>query len=207
MSILFLPSMLPAQVTISGPTCVVPGTTYQYLITGPWDSASTMQVCLTGGTFIGARGTCTGTVAPRSSILVTWGAAGSGALQLSSSKGSGSLAVTVTSPLSAGSVAKSVRTQLIAYKGSPVAIVCSSPNGGSCSPNYRYQWQQSVNLLGWTDIVGATGAQLTLAQPLLQSAFFRRKVIETGSGTIAYSDAAFVDVKAPDPVAVQPNQP
>lgn len=202
-----LPLLLPAQVTISGPTCVVPGTVYQYIITGAWDSASTMQICLKGGVINGTGGSCTGTVTPRSSILVIWNGAGPGSLQLTSSKGSSSLAVTVTTPLSGGIPSVAVRTQLIAYGGTPLAIDCSASTGGSCTPDYQYQWQQSLNELNWTDIPGAVSARLNFAQPLLQPAFFRRKVTERNSGTIAYSDAVFVDVKAPAPTAMKSNQP
>jgi len=202
-----LPLLLTAQVTISGPTCVVPGTVYQYIITGAWDSASTMQVCLQGGVINGSGGTCTGTVTPRSSILVSWSAAGPGSLRLTSSKGNNTLAVTVTSPLNGGTPAVAVRSQLIAYGATPLAVDCSASTGGSCTPDYQYQWQQSLNELNWTDIQGAAGARLNFAQPLLQPAFFRRKVTERNSGTIAYSDAVFVDVKAPAPTAVKSNQP
>src|SRR5260370_2597355 len=37
------------QVTISGPTCVVAGTVYQYVISGVSDSSSSLQVCVNGG--------------------------------------------------------------------------------------------------------------------------------------------------------------
>jgi hypothetical protein len=60
-----------SQVTISGPTCVVAGTVYQYTITGTWDSTSTMQVCLSSGVIADstAGSSCTVTGAPLATIL------------------------------------------------------------------------------------------------------------------------------------------
>jgi len=195
----FVSLSLFGQVTVAGPSCVVPGTTYQYLINGPWDSASTMQVCVTGGLVAGSNSTCTTNGAPHASVLVIWGASGSGSVTVSSSKGSGTISVNITSVLTGGTIPASARTQSIAYKGTPSVIDCSTVTGGSCSPSYQYQWQQSRDRLNWTDIPGAQGLTLSLGQALEEATFYRRRVTETGSGTVAYSDIAFIDVSAPPP--------
>ncbi len=59
-----------AQVSISGPVCVLPGTNYQYYIHGSWDSAATMQVCVTGGRITDSTATsgCTVHGAPLGSV-------------------------------------------------------------------------------------------------------------------------------------------
>ena len=75
-SIVFLlPRIGTSQVSITGPTCVVPGVIYQYQIQGNWDSTSTMQVCLSGGVIADSTDTniCTPAGgAPLSSVLVIW---------------------------------------------------------------------------------------------------------------------------------------
>lgn len=194
-----------SQVTVTGPACVIPGATYQYLISGPWDSASTMQVCLTGGLVVGSNAACTGNGVPVASVLVTWTASGAGNVNLSSSKGNSTLAVTISSVLTGGAIPVAVKTQSIAFKGTPSVITCSASTGGSCSPVYQYQWQQSRDRLSWTDISGAQGLTLSLSQPLQEATFFRRRVTEEGSGTIAYSDIAFVGVQAPPAGTILPN--
>ena len=195
-ALFILPPGVRCQVSITGPTCVVPGTTYQYLIGGKWDSASTMQICLTGGLVSATNSTCTASGIPVSFVQVTWTGGGSGSLSVTSSNGTGTLAVTISSVLNGGSIPVEVKKQSIAYKGMPSVITCSASTGGSCSPVYTYQWQQSLNRLTWTDIPGAQGLTLAFSQPLLQAWFYRRKVTETNSGTIAYSEEAFVDVPA-----------
>jgi hypothetical protein len=55
-------------------------------------------------------------------------------------------------------------------------------------------------MISWTDIPGATGASLVIDSSLTQSSFYRRKVTETNSRSIGYSDAASVLV-----IVSQPN--
>jgi hypothetical protein len=85
--------------------------------------------------------------------------------------------------------------QIIAYDTLPQTIRCSTAQGGNCQPGYQYQWQESDNQLNWADIPGAGSQNLTFQAPLVQTKFYRRRVTETGSGSIGYSDVAdvFVD--------------
>jgi hypothetical protein len=187
------------QVSISGPSCVVPGTTYQYNIIGPWDSQSTMQVCITGGSIPSSGSTCSGTGAPLSFVLVNWTAGSNNSIQVTSSKGNSNLNVTVTTPLLGGTINSSTKSQSINYSAVAPGINCSASSGGSCTPNYSYQWQHSLDAVSWTNISGAASQNLSVIGSLKQATFFRRKVIETASGTISYSDVAFVDVAAAPP--------
>jgi hypothetical protein len=194
----FMPAA--AQVTITGPTCVVPGTTYQYLIGGKWDSASTMQVCLQGAVIARLNGPCTGNVEPFSSILVIWNAGiTTGSLNLTSSSGSSGLTVTVTSPLQAGVIASGSAFYTITYNTAPATIPCGPDAGGSGHSAYTHQWQESTDNVRWTDIAQATGQDLTSPPVLRQSSFFRRKTVESGSGTTVYSNSAAVVVGPPPP--------
>jgi len=56
-------------------------------------------------------------------------------------------------------------------------------------------------MLGWINISGANGKNLTIATGLKQTTFYRRKVTETTSGSISYSNVATVDVIVPIPAA------
>lgn len=186
------------QTTVSGPTCVIPGTVYQYLISGKWDSASTMQVCLQGAVIAQLNGSCTGQTTPLSAILVQWNAsATSGSLNLSSTSGNTTLAVTVTRPLQAGTISAISRLQQIGFNKAPTVIHCGADSGGSCHPVYVHQWQQSFDKVNWIDIPQASAQDLQVLPLLKLTRFFRRKTVETGSGSIAYSDAAEVRVSAP----------
>jgi hypothetical protein len=185
-----------SQVTISGPTCVVAGTVYQYTITGKWDSLSTMQVCLSSGAIADSAWTsnCTVTSAPLAAVLVIWNdsASNTGTISLTSSIGNATLTVNFAEPLIPGSIDSTSQTQLVATDSIPLQINCSLDTGGSCSPAYYYQWQQSPDMGSWTDMPGANAQNLSFGSPIAQTYFFRRKVTETVSGTIGYSNAAVV---------------
>jgi hypothetical protein len=197
--LILLPATGLGQVTVTGPTCAIPGTVYQYLISGPWDSASTLQVCLTGGLTADSSQTCTSNGQPRASVLVTWDSAGTMTLQVTSSKGNSTTTVTVTNSLFGGTIDSVSSSQAIGYDSVPAGINCSVSTGGSCSPSYNYQWQQSTDMLLWQNISGATSQNLSWSQALQQTFFIRRQVTETGSGTIAYSNVAVIDVGPPPP--------
>jgi hypothetical protein len=184
------------QVSIKGPTCVVPGITYTYNIQGNWDSLSTMKVCLTGGVIADSTDTtmCTRTGAPLNAITVIWNNVTSGSLVLTSSIGDTTLNTAITTPLSGGAVDTTVKTQMIGNDSIPATINCTAASGGACSPSYLYQWQQSSDIVSWTDMPGATEQNLTIDSGLTKSVYYRRKVIESPSGSLAYSDVAAVFV-------------
>jgi hypothetical protein len=208
--LLFIHITAFSQPTITGPTCVFPGVVYQYTIKGSWKASSTMQVCITGGNFRSkdtSLKNCTPQAgAPLSSLLIVWNNPGTGSLSLSSAIGSGTLNVTIAALLQGGTMDSSSKKQVIGYDSLPSTILCSVDIGGSCSPVYIDQWQQSFDMLSWKDIQGATSQNLSVTAPLIQATFFRRKVIEKTSGTIGYSDVAFVDVGPPPPSALKLNE-
>ena len=191
-----------AQVNIVGPTCVVPGITYHYRITGGWGTRSTMQACVTGGRIADTSSTphnCTPAGgAPLGAILVIWDSS-SASIAVTSAAGNATLAVSVTSALRPGSIDSSSKTLMIGYDSIPPAITCSVDSGGNCSPAYADQWQQSSDQVSWQDMSGFTGRNLNLTTALTQTVFYRRKVTETRSGTIAYSDVASVFVGITNP--------
>lgn len=191
---LLLPFLGQGQVTVTGPTCVTPGTVYQYIIAGSWDSASTLRICVSGGKIAGTGDSCTANTTPVPFIQVTWDGAGSGSLNLVSSAGSAQLAVTIILPLSGGAIADSSRNITIGYDSTPPPVSCSPSSGGNCNPVYVYQWQLSIDNINWSDIDGATGVQLALTSGLFKTSYCRRKVTESGSGSTAYSDVACIIV-------------
>jgi len=186
-----------SQITISGPTCAAPGVTYQYLISGSIDTSTSVQVCVSGGIVgTGASACQSGTKIPY--VLVVWsGNTASATITASSSKGNGSLNVTVINLLQGGEIEDLTSSQTVPYDSFPSAINCAVATGGACSMNYVYQWQSSLNNLMWLDISGAVGQNLTVPSKLQQTTFYRRKVTETGTQTIGYSNSATVFVNAP----------
>jgi len=185
-----------SQVSIVGPSCVVPNVTYTYNIQGSWDSLSTMKICLIGGVIADSpdTATCTLTGAPLDAVTVIWNSDRGGSLTLSSSIGDSTLNVVITTPLSGGSIDTTIKTQMIGTDSIPAAIICLDATGGACSPSYSYQWQQSSDIVNWSDLPGATGKNLTIDSGLTKSVYYRRKVIENTSGSLAYSDVAAVFV-------------
>jgi hypothetical protein len=191
-------SQAVVQPAITGPTCVIPGTTYQYLISGEWDSGSTMEVCTKGAVILSTNGSCTSNGTPVAAVELIWNAGiNSGSLSLSSTKGNASLAVSLTTPLKAGSIIATSKLQSIGFRAIPDIIHCNPDTGGSCKPVYTHQWQQSLDNIHWVDVGSAANVDLVISPAQEQTIFFRRKTVETQSGTIAYSDVAAVMVGAP----------
>jgi len=191
---LLLSFQSPSQVTLTGPTCVTPGTVYQYIISALWDSASTLRVCVSGGKIAGTNDTCTGNAAPIPFVQIIWDSAGSGSINLSSSAGSAQVAVNIVLPLTGGAIVDSCRKITIGYDSIPPLISCSPSSGGNCNPVYVYQWQLSLDNINWSDIDSATGVQLAITSGLQKTSYCRRRVTESSSGSVAYSDAACIIV-------------
>jgi hypothetical protein len=209
LSLFFIFSVQPfAQVSISGPGCVLPGVTYQYNILGNWTATSTMQICITGGSIIDngqvSSNRCTANDKPISSVFVTWNASSGGSVKVTSSQGNTSLNVTITSVIQPGTLDQSTVIQNFSDTVSiPSSIRCSKSTGGSCSPIYTYQWQRSFDALKWTDIIGATGQNLSFNYSVKQTTYYRRKVVEKGSGTIGYSDISTVNITSITAIATK----
>ncbi len=190
---------LLAQIAIKGPVCVIPGVTYQYDInnTGKWAATAKMKVCIEGGIIADAiqskRKNCTDNDAPLGAVRVIWNNVAKTSLTISSSAGEKVFAVSITQDLQAGAIIN--REQQIADTVTiPALISCSQVTGGSCTPSYSYQWEQSIDAMIWSDIPSAVNKDLVLTQPLKQTGYFRRKVTEAVSNTIGYSDIAIVNV-------------
>jgi RHS repeat-associated protein len=184
-------SPLLAQFSITGPTCVVAGTAYNYIISGPYTFQTNMNWNQTTGTINGSN---SGTPLPE--ISVTFPSTGTYYVKVSTSNpsGSASLTVTVAANLVGGSITGP--PQSINYGAVPNIISCTAATGGSCStPNYQYQWQSSLNNVSYTNISLATGQDLSFTPPgLTSTTYYRRFVTETTSGNTAYSGVAQVTV-------------
>lgn len=181
-----------SQVAITGPDCVLAETEYQYNLTGSISSGA--QLCITGGKIVGSALNCISSPAAAFVRIIWTGSKGS--LTLTTEQGNASVQVTMINSMRAGIISGTTKKQFIEYNTFPPAITCGSATGGSCSPSYAFQWQQSLDNLNWEDIRGATGQNLSSMPQLLQTTFYRRKVTETHSGSIAYSDEAVVYVAA-----------
>ena len=189
-----------SQVNISGPTCVMPGTTYQYSISGNLDSSSTMHVCINGGIIADTsiKGSCSGDGPPLSAVLVVWSNGNQGSLTVTSSKGNASINVNVTSSLATGLIdPASAQQNFYDTLSIPAVIHCSEGSGGSCAPSYSYQWQRSQDAMTWEDIPGVSGKDLSFSQPAVHTFYYRRKITENHSNTIGYSSMAVVNVIVP----------
>lgn len=192
----FVSSVLYAQPEIKGAACVVPGTEYDYFLSGNPDSVSEISICIKGGSFTDSKDKCK-TIKPYSSVRVLWDEkANNPELSISFTGGNNSLQIKVTDSLFAGEITNTIKKQKLKYDSVAAVINCSPATGGSCSPVYVYQWQWSDNALSWVDIPGANGRGLPTQGQLKEPVFYRRKVIEKNSGTIAYSTIATVFVEA-----------
>jgi hypothetical protein len=183
-----------SQVAINGIGCVSPGLPYQYVINGDKDSTHNVQVCLSGGAFTGSTGSCQN--GSRSfTITVTWDSnATHGMITATAAPGNASRDISIAASLQGGTINNLSKSQTIPYNGTPAAIGCSVALGGNCSPGYAYRWQQSFDQVNWTPVNGANTPDLPFSAALIQTTFYRRQAVESGSGSIGYSDAAVVFV-------------
>ncbi len=194
------------QVAITGPACVIPGTTYLYDINAHWVSDSKMQVCLSGGKIAGSSLNCTTKGNPQSFVQVIWDSGSVGSIQISSSSGNSTINVSITTPLKGGTITDSAKSQVVNYDSLASVINCSPGSGGSCSPHYSYQWEESLDMFNWADVPGATGQNLTPPKPFTQTTFIRRKITETTSGTRGYSNVATINVGVAPPTSNRYNK-
>jgi len=192
-----------SQVSISGPTCVVAGTTSLYSFSGSYTNSTTMTWCVSNGTIQQAYGNnVTGTGScrygtPINMIAVLWSSGGNGSVTLQSSNGDAApLSITVSNTLIPGAITANA-VQTIAYNTNPATINCSAATYGACTPAYTYQWQKSTDNFNFTDITGQTGLNLSFSAPLIATTYYRRRVTETSTSTIAYASTATVTVSAP----------
>ncbi len=181
-----------SQISITGPTCVQAGTSYQYTIAGNWTGSTSMTWNITGGVITGTTNTSTSGT-PKPNIYITWSSSGNVKLTTSNPTGNATLNVSVSSALSGGSLSNT--SQTITYNTTPSGInSASGASGGNCSPVYSYQWQQSSDNVNFSDISGQTGLNLSFSLSLTATTYYRRKVTEAGSGSVAYSNTATVTV-------------
>lgn len=190
----FISTLAFGQILITGPDCVIPGTEYQYLVSGDWEPDAVIQTCIAGGVISGTTNTCASDTSI-SSVTVIWdSAAGNGVITVTVGDQSANLNITITSMLDAGKIDSTSKLQYVQTDSFPVRILCAGATGGSCNPNYIYQWQQSFDYTEWTDIDNAAEQSLTFSSALTKTTYFRRMVTETVSNTTGYSDNAVVIV-------------
>ena len=176
-----------AQMSITGPTCVVAGTQYTYTIAGNWTNSTSMTWSVTGGAISGSS---SGTPLPQ--VHVTWSTGGTPTIKVTTTNPSSnpSMNITVTAALAGG--VSSPSSQNINYNSLPAGLSCTAATGGYCTPSYTYQWQQSSNNVSFTSISGATSLSLSFTSPLTQTTYYRCMVTETNSGSIAYSNTSTI---------------
>ncbi len=192
-TILFLNNRGQAQVYISGPSCVAEGVEYQYTISGSWNSGTDMQWCIIGGNITGWGSCKSGTPWPQVYVIFTAGAGRR--IDLTTSIGNASLNITVSAALSPGTIGTA--SQTIYWGQTPAAVNCTVATGGSCTPSYAYQWQQSPDNIVFTDVSGATGQNLSFSSGLTATTYYRRKVTVSPGGAVGYSNSHTVFVNPP----------
>jgi hypothetical protein len=201
-SLAFAPNSAGAA-TIDGPTCVVPGVSYQYTVYG-LSSTVTRNWCVDAG-YIPPGTTTTCRSGKMVTISVKFEAGySSGSVSVSSTSGGASINVTIIGALNPGTLIGSGVSQSINYNTIPQSIYGVSASGASCSPIFTYSWESSPDQTNWTSIPNSNIAEFTPG-PLTQTTYFRRFVSESNSSSSGYSNVATVFVY-PDlqPGAVNP---
>ena len=116
-----------------------------------------------------------------------------GKITVTSQAGTSNISVNIADTFNPGFI-QTTDKQTISFNRLPSSLSCTQATGGNCSPLFSYQWEQSSDKLIWKEIAGATGRNLSFVSPLQQTTFFRRKVFESKSQTVGYSNAITVFV-------------
>jgi hypothetical protein len=183
-----------SQVKITGPECIVPGTEYQYEFYGRFDRQTEINICVEGGLVAANNNTCY-KVSNVNYVRIIWSDdITKGKISISAAKVNGSFNVKPTRPLQGGKIDSLFKIQRAQSSGAIKTIICSAAKGGSCSPSFIYQWEQSDDNLHWTEIKGETFQNLSYATRSDRAVFLRRKIVDTVSNSIAYSDVAVIVV-------------
>ncbi|MFT3704797.1 MAG: hypothetical protein QM802_20700 [Agriterribacter sp.] len=187
------------QITISGPSCVVPNIIYQYDINvSEQDTSKTMTICVTGGKIIDTSSvdSCVTYTSLKPFVKIAWNSGESHFLRVSDSTAGNILYTDLTSDLKSGQIDTTLLFQEVNSSAIPSTLSCSDDSGGSCAPVYNYHWEQSDDGLTWHDIETGSGSSknLVFSAPLLQTTYFRREVSETHSNTVAYSQMAVISI-------------
>jgi len=181
------------QVTITGATCVNTALVYQYEVKGQWKENDKISICVDGGLLTESGNNCIEKQIV-SFVRVQWSEGKTtGKITVSSSAGTSNITVNIAAPFNPG-VIQTAEKQTLAFNKTPASLSCTQAGGGTCSPSFSYQWEESSNRLQWKEIAGATGRNLSFTVPLNQTTFFRRKVVESKSKTIGYSNTIAVFV-------------
>src|SRR5579859_6435303 len=144
--------MVSAQVTITGPSCVTSSILYQYNLTANWDSLKAIDICIQGGQVLdsGNFQSCIHKSGPVSFIQVKWdGSQLQPTITVRSTTEKDTLIATISLPLASGQIDTAAAYQLIKPNTIPATLTCSADTGGSCSPTYSYQWEQSSDGMLW----------------------------------------------------------
>lgn len=181
-----------SQVSISGPSCVVPGVQYRYVINGSWNSSSTISACVTGGSISSGVNCIASSGNVFSTVSVIWKDTVMMRLNIQSSSGNAVLFPMRTQNLNGGSINQADRVKIFNSQIASYAFHCDTASGGACIPVYSYQWQRSNNQVNWVNISGATGKDLVFNGTILVNTFFRRVTTEFNAGTVAYSASALL---------------
>lgn len=188
LSCCFLSSPIWGQVRIVGSDCVLAGSTCQYKIQARFDSTLTnLSICVTGGRLINGASCNTDGSRPNS-ILVVWDSSVTKRIELQSTQGNIVLPVMTASAIGGGYIYAENLFVLSDTAMHVYTFRCSEPSGGSCTPAYTYQWQESTDGLNWKDISNSTSKDLMYSKSFQTNLYFRRMVTDVDSNTSAYSD-------------------
>lgn len=186
-----------SQVTLSGPTCVTPGLTYLYYVKGDNDTAHAFKICVKGGLVDSVNTTCVEGKRLKF-VKINWDpAASTGVIEYSSLTSPVRLAVNIVQPLAPGILSANDVVQGTDSTKLPSVIHCSAASGGSCRPEYRYQWEQSPDNISWSTVSAGIAKDLTFTIPLRHTTYYRRKVKTADSDGVVYTQSAIVFINPP----------
>lgn len=177
------------QKALTGPVCVSPGVEYQYSLNIL--GSANWKVCVSGGSIVGSNASCVeGSTSTR--LNVVWAKNGLNGLTITGAV-SEKLAISVIDEFDAGLIEDSIISGHELSKKLPI-IYCTNAKGGACSSSFIYNWEMSADQVLWINVVGEYGQNLAYKELVKETVYFRRKVTNTRSNTVGYSNVVHVFV-------------
>jgi hypothetical protein len=181
--------------TVNGPQCVLPGLVYQYNVKAVTKENEKVKLCIENGILLTGNSACIEAIS-LPFVRVQWQEGKTaGKITVSSQAGKAELAVNISAPLNPGTIGTTDR-QTVNFNTAAPSLSCTPASGGNCSPSFTYQWERSPDKVQWIAIAAGTTSNLSISARLDRTTYFRRKVIETRSQAVGYSNEITVFVSA-----------
>src|SRR5581483_11265652 len=138
------PRIIHAQ-SFTGPTCVVPGVSYQYTVSTT--KAGSISWCVTNGIITANHSSCYTSTTSKTITVIFNSGESSAEIDVTAPGYSTIIDIDYAPALLAGSISNA--SQTINYNTVPQPLQCPAAGGGCTGSGYNYRWDYSYDQVTW----------------------------------------------------------